>query len=65
MNCIKLLKRLGVMSVSSSSETKNHKSLTYESKGRCSHMETIATWFSIVCAVASIITVCINMWLNG
>ncbi|CAG9065151.1 hypothetical protein BIFLH656_00846 [Bifidobacterium pseudocatenulatum] len=28
---------------------------------RCSHMETIATWFSIVCAVVSIITVFINM----
>ena len=43
----------------------SRRSPTYESKGRCSHMETIATWFSIVCAVASIITVCINMWLNG
>lgn len=41
------------------------RSPTHESKGRCSHMETIATWFSIACAVASIITVCINMWLNG
>lgn len=29
------------------------------------HMETITTWFSIACAVASVITVFINMWLNG
>lgn len=65
MNCIKLLKRLGVMSVSSSSETKNHKSLTHESKGRCSHMEMITTWFSIVCAVVSVITIFINLWLNS
>lgn len=43
----------------------NRRSPTHESKGRRSHMETITTWFSIVCAVASIITVCINMWLNG
>ena len=28
-------------------------------------METIATWFPIVCAMVSIITVSINMWLNG
>lgn len=43
----------------------NRRSPTHESKGRRSRMETITTWFSIVCAVASIITVCINMWLNG
>lgn len=29
------------------------------------HMETIATWFSIACAVANVITVFINLWLNG
>ena len=43
----------------------NQRSPTNESKGRCSHMETIATWFPIVCAMVSIITVFINMWLNG
>lgn len=29
------------------------------------YMETITTWFSIACAVVSVITVFINMWLNG
>jgi len=28
-------------------------------------METIATWFSIVCAVVSVITIFINLWLNS
>jgi len=28
-------------------------------------METIATWFSIACAVVSIITIFINLWLNS
>nr|DAT98580.1 MAG TPA: hypothetical protein [Caudoviricetes sp.] len=36
-----------------------------QSKGRCSHMETIATWFSIACAVVSVITIFINLWLNS
>ncbi len=40
------------------------RSLALESKGRCFHMETIATWFSVACAVASIATVLINLWLN-
>ena len=40
------------------------RSPTHESKGRCSHMETITTWFSIACAVGSVITVFINLWLN-
>lgn len=41
------------------------RSPTYESKGRCSHMETIVTWFNIACAVVSIITIFINLWLNS
>jgi hypothetical protein len=40
------------------------RSPTNESKGRCSHMETIAVCFSIVCAVVSVITIFINLWLN-
>jgi len=28
-------------------------------------METITTWFSIACAVVSIITIFINLWLNS
>lgn len=29
------------------------------------HMETIVIWFNIACAVVSIITIFINLWLNG
>lgn len=29
------------------------------------HMETITTWFSIACAVVSVITIFINLWLNS
>jgi len=28
-------------------------------------METIATWFSIACAMVSVITIFINLWLNS
>jgi len=28
-------------------------------------METITTWFSIACAVVSVITIFINLWLNS
>jgi hypothetical protein len=29
------------------------------------YMETIVTWFNIACAVVSIITIFINLWLNS
>lgn len=29
------------------------------------YMETITTWFSIICAVVSVITIFINLWLNS
>lgn len=29
------------------------------------YMETITTWFFIVCMVVSVITIFINLWLNS
>lgn len=45
--------------------TMAEKSLDAEIERKVFHMETIVTWFNIACAVVSIITIFINLWLNS